>query len=77
MIFDIYIDQRFQILRLLVYKKKYFYMILLQNDEFIFCRSIATVLGLYSFVLSKRSINAQRYDIMKARQRLRDANTVE
>ncbi|KYQ58738.1 hypothetical protein ALC60_02386 [Trachymyrmex zeteki] len=39
--------------------------------------SVATVLGLYSFVLSRRSINAQRYEIMKARQRLRDVNIVD
>ncbi|TGZ52884.1 Uncharacterized protein DBV15_11488 [Temnothorax longispinosus] len=39
--------------------------------------SVATVLGIYAFVLSKRSINARRYEIMKARQRLRDTNVVD
>ncbi|KYM99399.1 hypothetical protein ALC62_09850 [Cyphomyrmex costatus] len=39
--------------------------------------SIASVLGIYAFVLSRKSVNAQRYEIMKARQRLRDTNTVD
>ncbi|EFN64235.1 hypothetical protein EAG_15163 [Camponotus floridanus] len=39
--------------------------------------SIITVIGTYAFVLSKRSVNARRYEIMKARQRLRESNVVD
>ncbi|EZA50172.1 hypothetical protein X777_11235 [Ooceraea biroi] len=38
---------------------------------------VATATGLYAFALSKRSVNARRYEIMKARQRIRDANVVD
>ncbi|KAL6443035.1 hypothetical protein ACFW04_002789 [Cataglyphis niger] len=39
--------------------------------------SVVTVIGIYAFVLSKQSVNARRYEIMKARQRLRDTNVVD
>lgn len=39
--------------------------------------SVVTIVGIYSFVLSKQSVNAKRYEIMKARQRVRDTNIVD
>ena len=39
--------------------------------------SVVTAIGIYAFVLSKKSVNARRYEIMKARQRLRDTNVID
>lgn len=41
------------------------------------CRSVAAAAGIYAFVLSKRSINTRRYENMKARQRMQEANLVD
>ncbi|KAJ8867769.1 hypothetical protein PR048_031572 [Dryococelus australis] len=41
------------------------------------CRAILTGVGLYSFVLSKKSVDRNRYEAMKVRQRIRDANKGE
>lgn len=34
-------------------------------------------MGIYGFVLTKKSVNANRYELMKARQRVRETNVVE
>lgn len=40
-------------------------------------RTVAASVGIYAFILSKKSINTQRYENMKARQRMREANIVD
>lgn len=45
------------------------------KDFFFNFRSILVAAGIYSFVLSKRSIDRSRYENMKIRERMRNANT--
>lgn len=43
-----------------------------------FCsRAIVTTGGLYSFVLSKQSVDKHRYEAMKVRERIRRSNEGE
>lgn len=41
------------------------------------CRVVAAGTGIYAFVLSKNNINSKRYEIMKAKQRIKESNIVE
>nr|CAD7585649.1 unnamed protein product [Timema genevievae] len=41
------------------------------------CRCTVTLIGLYSFVLSKRSVDRHRYEDMKVRERMRNSNEGE
>lgn len=42
-----------------------------------FCRIVAAGTGVATFVLSKNDINSKRYEIMKARQRIKESNTID
>lgn len=39
--------------------------------------AIVTTAGLYSFVISKKSVDKHRYEAMKVRERIRISNTGE
>ncbi|PSN41324.1 hypothetical protein C0J52_20244 [Blattella germanica] len=38
-------------------------------------KAVVTTTGLYSFVLSKRSVDKNRYEAMKVRERIRRSNS--
>jgi hypothetical protein len=42
-----------------------------------YSRTIVTTVGLYSFVISKKSVDKHRYEAMKVRERIRRSNTGE